>query len=304
MREFKLRENNIMVQEQLLAIINAYNSDSYYGYGNIPPKKLQAAVQHYPVDLDETPLALIDSTVFGSAKTGMVIGLKGIYWKNSWNVKTSRNFLSWDELANSNTKISRTTYDVQLFPGCEFGMSGSSMNKDLLVNLLNQIISLYKKIGHSAAENTHHEQSKSNSDSSRDIPLLISNSPNDSTDLYSELVPEIIALCMTADGEVEDSEVEIATAIIEHDEFIQDKQRALDSLLANIENMLSNKQKSNAIFKLKSTTIASKIYKISNDIQKERLNVILDGMRDSVSDSGASETTSMIEFVRGKLYYG
>jgi len=71
-----------MIQEQLLSIINTYNSDGYYAYGNIPSKKLQTAVQYYPVDPDDTSLALIDSTVFGLAKNGMVIGQKGRYWKN------------------------------------------------------------------------------------------------------------------------------------------------------------------------------------------------------------------------------
>ena len=289
-----------MIQDQLLAIINTYNSDDYYRHGQIPSKKLEAAVQHYPVDPDDTPLALIDSTVFGSAKTGMVIGLKGIYWKNSWNVKTARNFLSWDELANSSAKISQTTHDVQLIPGCEFGMSGSSMKKDLLVNLLDQIVALYKKIIHPVEQNIQSNQPNSNSN--QDVPLLITDSSHNSTDLYTELVPEIMALCMTADGEVEDSEVEIATAIIDHDEFIQDKQLALASLLSNIEKMLSDKQKSNAIFKLKSTTIISKISKINDDLQKERLDVILDGMRDSVSDEGISETSSIIESIKEKLH--
>ena len=289
-----------MIQNQLLAIINTYNSQGYYKYGNIPSKKLEAAVQHYPVDPDDTPLALIDSTVFGSAKTGMVIGLKGIYWKNDWTGKTDRNYLSWDELANSNAIISRTAHDIQLMPGCECGMSGSSMKKDLLVNLLNQIIALYKKRTQLGELHTQDNQTILNSN--REVPLLTSGSSHGSDELYAELVPEIMALCMAADGEVEDSEVEIATAIIEHDEFIRDKQSALESLLSNIDKMISDKQKSNAIFKLKSTTIISKISKIGDDLHKERLDIILDGMRDSVSDKGISETASVIESIRGKLH--
>lgn len=296
----KTRVKDTMIQDQLLAIINSYNSDDYYKYGRIPSKKLESAVQHYPVDPDDTPLALIDSTVFGSAKTGMVVGLKGIYWKNSWTVKTDRNFLSWEELAESNAEISQTAHDIQLIPGCAFGMSGSSMKKDLVVNLLNQIITLYQKIIQPGE--MYKKDGQAGNNSNQDIHLLSSSQSRSSADLYAELVPEIMALCMAADGEVEDSEVEIATAIIDHDEFIKDKPSALSSLLSNIENMISDKQKSNAIFKLKATTVISKISKITDDLQKERLDIILDGMRDSVGAKGVSETISMIDAIKGKLH--
>ena len=63
-----------MLQEHLLMLINNINSNDYYPYGNIPSNKLQTAMQTYPVDPLDTPLALIDTTVMGSAKCGMVIG--------------------------------------------------------------------------------------------------------------------------------------------------------------------------------------------------------------------------------------
>ena len=290
----------LVIQDQLLAIINSYNSRDYYKHGNIPSKKLETAVQYYPVDPEDTPLALIDSTVFGSAKTGMIIGLKGIYWKNDWTNKSDRNYLSWDELADSSAAISRTAYDIHLMPGCEFGMSGSSMKKDLLVNLLNQIVDLYKNITQSGKLRTQDNHTILNSD--KEVTLLTSGSSHGSYEIYAEIVPEIMALCMVADGKVEDSEVELATTIIENDELIQDKQSALESLLSNIDKMISDKQKSNAIFKLKSTTILSKIYKIEGDLAKERLDIILDGLRDSVSDEGISETTPVIQSIREKLH--
>ncbi len=134
-----------MIQQELLAILNTYSSKGYFTYGNIPGNKLQAAVQHYPVDLNDTPLALIDSTVFGSAKNGMVIGLKGLYWRNFiTNDNSGRNFVSWEELADPQAPMTRSTFSVQLAPGCEFDMSGSPMGKQLLINLLNQLVALYR----------------------------------------------------------------------------------------------------------------------------------------------------------------
>ncbi len=288
-----------MIQDELLIIINMYNSEGYYKYGNIPPNKLQNAAQNYPVDPSDTPLALIDSTVMGSAKNGMVIGLKGVYFKNDWTTKTEKNFISWNELSNSHAPIGNGAMNcVQLIPGCPINMSGSSMSKGLLINLLNQIISLYKEISNSKLHEPRQNEQKNNSQNTS----LIENQSNVvESDFYSEIVPQILALCMTADGNIEDSEVELATAIIENDELIQDKQTALESLSSNIDIFIANKNQSNAIYKLKATTIISKVSKITDENQKERLEVILEGMLESVGTDGASETKNIIDSIRKKL---
>jgi hypothetical protein len=134
------------VIDKMFDIVVSYKANGYYVHGNIPNKKLESAFQNYPdTDIDDVILALIDSTVFGSAKTGMLIGANGIYWNNDWAVKTNRNSLSWDELADSRWSISKSTFDIQLAPGCELGMSGCSMTKDNLINLLNRLIKCYKQ---------------------------------------------------------------------------------------------------------------------------------------------------------------
>jgi len=287
-----------MIEEQLIAIINTYNSDGYYKYQNIPSKKLQAAIQNYPVDPSDTPIALIDTTVFGSAKTGMVIGLKGVYFKNDWTTKTDKNFLTWEELSNSNSSISNGAMScIMLIPGCEINMSGSSMKKDLLINLLNQIISLYKNIA--VTNNSNTTPQKTTTDNN---VTLIENGKDDvSIKQYEKVLPELIALCITADGEIEDSEVELATAIIEDDDIIEDKQVALESLSLNIDKFLTAKSKSNAIFKLNSSTTIAKVAKITDALHKERLEIVLEGMLETVKDEGISDTQNIIEAIRKKL---
>ena len=288
------------IQNELLAVVNTYSSRDYYKYGSIPPEKIKTAIQYYPVDLDDTPLALIDSTVFGSAKCGLVIGLKGLYWRNDWTTKSDRSFLSWGELAEKSDDMYTTRHGVQLTSGCEFNLSGSSMNKNVLVNLLSNIIDLYKKIsqpGKQSLEKENTQDTQKSIDYDRS-PLRVS---SDNAAFYTELVPEIIAFCIAADGEIEDSEIELAAAIIEHDELIENKQAALESLSSNIENLISGKQRGQAIFKLKLTAIGSKITNINNDIQKEKLHVILEGMLDIVNDKGSSETASVINYIKNKI---
>jgi len=287
-----------MIEEQLIAIINTYNSDGYYKYQNIPSKKLQAAIQNYPVDPSDTPLALIDTTVFGSAKTGMVIGLKGVYFKNDWTTKTDKNFLTWEELSSSHSSISNGAMNcIMLIPGCEINMSGSSMKKDLLINLLNQIIGLYKNV--SVNNNSNVTASETTVDNN--LELIENQKGNISAKQYEDVLPELIALCITADGDIEDSEVELATAIIEDDDIIEDKQVALESLMLNIDKFLTAKSKSNAIFKLNSSTTIAKVTKITDTLQKERLEIVLEGMLETVKDEGVSETENIIEAIRKKL---
>ena len=230
-----------MIQKELLAVLNTYSSDGYFTYGNISGNKLQAAIQHYPVDLNDTALALIDATVFGSAKNGMVIGLKGLYWRNSRtaSANSARNFISWEELASNQVPVSRSTFSVQFAPGCEFDMSGSSMAKQLLVNLLNQLVVLYREYRHGA-----YDESKAHADlivaeaiEGPKVAQTRVREVGEAGRLYEELVPVLVAICMTADGEVEEKEVEIATALIENDELVVDKQRALESLLTNVEEL-------------------------------------------------------------------
>jgi hypothetical protein len=232
----------------------------------------------------------------------MVIGLKGVYFKNDWTTKTEKNFLSWNDLSDSNSTISNGALNcISIIPGCEINMSGSSMKKSLLINLLNQIIDLYKDVSSHKSQGTQVERNDNDSNISNDINLIENISGNASTELYSLIIPEIIALCIAADGEAEDSEVELATDIIDNDELIDDKQLALELLLLNVEKLISDKKKSNAIFKLKATTIISKISKITDTHQKERIRIILDGMFEAVGDQGASETKIIIDSIIKKL---
>lgn len=289
-----------MIQERLLGIVNTYNSDGYYKYGNIPPKKLQSAMQYYPVDPSDVPLALIDTTVLGSAKTGMVIGLKGVYLKNDWTTKTDRNFIPWDVLSSGHSNVGSGAMNcVLVYPGCELNMSGSSMKKDLLINLLNQLISLYKELANSHNVATEvRENVSANTSEITTVSLLPSVVDNNA---YQEIIPEIIALCMSADGSIEDSEVELATSLIENDEFIIDKHKALESMSTTMDKLVAEKLKSNAIFKLKATTIISKVSKLTDEDHKDRLVVILEGMLESVGSDGSSETRQIVEAISKKI---
>lgn len=119
--------------------------------------------------------------------------------------------------------------------------------------------------------------------------------------IYQVLLPELIALCIAADGQIEESEIEIATAMIENDDFIEDKEMALKSLSNNIENLIAKREKSNAIFKMKSATIISKIPRVEKPEEKERLNIVIEGMLSSVSEPGLAETKNITDSIKNKV---
>lgn len=271
-----------MTKKQIMEVVNKFTSDGFYKGENIPPKKLSNATQNFLPDATEDPLALVDCTLTGNAKNGLIIGLKGIYFKNDWTTKTEKNFISWNELSNSTVSIQKSFNDVILLPGCPLNMATSSMNKDQLINLLNQLIGLNKAL------NSHQDIETT------DLPKSDSSKSD-----YKDIIVKIIALCIAANGDVNDEEVELASVIIEDDENITDKESAINSLTENIETFIESKNKSSAMFKLKSGSIISSVSKIKNETQKEKIQIILDALLEASKNN--DETNKIISSIKEKL---
>jgi len=283
---------------RLLSIISSYNSEGYYKYGNIPGDKLASAAQHYPVDQQETPLALIDATPLGSAHYGMVIGLKGLYFRNDWKVGTERNFLSWEELSHSGYQVCASSIsEIQLLPGCAFGMSESRVKRELLINLLTQLISLYREL--SDAGQACGGFGLEDALPLRGVATASEPLDGDPGDGYAALVPELLALCIAADGVIEDIEVELAVALVDSDELLPDKPGAYESLYRNIEKLMSDKATSSALFKLKAATISARFDRIGDPLQRERLRAMVEGMLEVISDEGISEAETVLSQIIG-----
>jgi hypothetical protein len=143
------------MKEKMNDLIKQYSSSDFYKQGNIPQKKHEAAVQNYPVPKHETMIGLVDATVFGSAKVGMAIGLQGVYWRNDWATETTKNYLSWGEMAKSTQAISAKSSKLLLGNGCVFDMTGSSMKAAHLAELLNKLVSLYRHEPKELTQNTN-----------------------------------------------------------------------------------------------------------------------------------------------------
>jgi len=125
--------------EQILGELQKFRCSDFAVMANISPDKLHNAIKHYPVPADETVLALLDATVFGSAKNGMAFGHRGIYWKNDWTTETAKNFLTWDVVMQSADSMTVKGGSLFLMSDCVVNLSGSQVKPKDLMTLFSNI---------------------------------------------------------------------------------------------------------------------------------------------------------------------
>jgi len=125
--------------EQILGELKKFRSSDFFVTADIPPSKLRNATEHYPIPADETVMALVDATVFGSAKNGMAFGHRGIYWKNDWTTDTVKNFLTWDMVMQSADSMTVKGGCLFLSQGCVLNLSGSQVKPMNLMALFSNI---------------------------------------------------------------------------------------------------------------------------------------------------------------------
>ena len=265
----------------------------------MPKTKRDNAIAHFPIPLDLNVIALIDCTVMGSCKNGLAITDAGLIWKNSWTTPSPKSNLTWSEFFEVRNDLQVDGYDIVFGHYGRLSLAGSSMSSvdafKVFTNLSNFIVDVL-------ADNEDEDiidEDENQCEEIEQIPL-VQNNVSDSS-LYAEIIPELISICMTADGEIEEGEVELATAFIESDELISDKARALDSLSNNMENMLVDREKSKAIFKMKISPIVAKVSKITDQLQKDKINIILEGMLEAATEDDSTDTIDVINNIRSKV---
>ena len=114
--------------------------DGFYLKGSISQKKLKNALNKCDVPSDETILALIDLTVFGSAKNCLVFGEKGIYFHNDATGKTPGAF-SVDYLEFRDGSFDKGGFQ-ELYMGSDIylNISGAKHGiKNEILDILNEI---------------------------------------------------------------------------------------------------------------------------------------------------------------------
>lgn len=127
------------MESKISKILETFHADDLFIAPTIPTNKLANAYANYKIPNNKLIIALIDATVFGSAKNGMAITGDGLYWKNDWTTDSRKTFLTWDEISNNINDIQAKGSELLLGSGCSFGMAGAGMKPITLLKLLTEI---------------------------------------------------------------------------------------------------------------------------------------------------------------------
>jgi len=122
-----------------------------------------------------------------------------------------------------------------------------------------------------------------------------------STNLYSKILPELLALCIVADGIVEKSELQLATDIIMNDLILDDKEQALKDMEGHIGKLMVDKINNQSIYKLKSMNIYSLISKIEDEDEKNRIDIIARGMAEIANKEYISDNKKVTDSILNSL---
>lgn len=145
--------------------VKASKEDAFYIATTAPEKKMANARSAFPVPPDEYVLALTDTTLFGSGKTGLAITKWGIRWSNGKSVKTNVKALSWEEIANIPSAPICSDNKFTLAPGGVYDNRGSNVEEKSMKKVLRAIYDYCKSstflVSKSAEELAEEEKSLS-----------------------------------------------------------------------------------------------------------------------------------------------
>lgn len=170
------------------------NSDFFVD--DIPSKKLNNAINSYEIPEEENVIAIIDATVFGSAKNGLAITLNGLYWNNDWTTETKIRKISWRDFNSDEIKpIAKNK--LQICKGGILDLTGSNVNAAEAEGIILEAFSVVQKFGFKEEDSSVLVKE----------PEPIENTSNhaQSTDLIVEDTKEHEALSKEEDNDIDDS---------------------------------------------------------------------------------------------------
>lgn len=111
----------------------AMERDHFYVRDSIPHKKRKRAIKEMNIPDNEQIIALVDCTVFGSAKHGSVFTNKGIHVKNGWTSDVREAYLDWESVMNADLMYSNKFGQQEIWiNNLHVEMSGSSLLPEYL----------------------------------------------------------------------------------------------------------------------------------------------------------------------------
>lgn len=106
---------------------------------NIPENKLVNAKVAMSVPPGEVVFALMDTTFFGSAKTGAVLSNWGVRWMNDWSTESKLHALSWEEL-KACLQFSVDGFNLKLTTDAMINTAGGGMSATDLAKVVECVV--------------------------------------------------------------------------------------------------------------------------------------------------------------------
>ncbi|HIJ23625.1 MAG: hypothetical protein HON68_09530 [Gammaproteobacteria bacterium] len=112
--------------------------------------------------------------------------------------------------------------------------------------------------------------------------------------LYNEIMPEIMACCIMSDGEVEQSELDSAYALVYHDDFIINKKYAIDLLEEKIKELEKVKGDIGSIIDIRFVTLEQNLQEVQSSDQIKKIKIVLDALSSNVKSEGREATKKTV----------
>ena len=288
---------------KLLSLLEDHQTDGFFVGDNIPERKLENALAHFPVDPTMQVLALIDCTIMGSCKCGMAITERGLIWKNDWTTRSSETSLTWDDFLARKHEIKLEKHDILFGKGSRLNMAGASMKKmdafHLFIALIHLLEDLEDEIIYGSERSNTNESSDVNPASPKALlPISISSK---NQELFEESLITALALMTIADGNIDEEEIDIVIEFIKEEESILDKEKALSEFEAQVGKFSEASRNSKAIFKLQSAKAIQGICKLTDRDMIDRLEIMLEGMVDVAGGIENTQTVDMMKRIMGSF---
>jgi hypothetical protein len=261
-----------VIEKRILAILDEKKTDNLYVGNGIPEEKLKNAINSFPIRASSKVLGLIDTTIFGSCKTGMAITDQGLVWNNGLGASRKKTNMSWDELLGYRTQMVATEIGVTFEENVGLGIASGSMKPADALELFVALADEYR-----FAKN-HLEQKTSEKEGA----------------LYERSLIASFALMTAADGEAKSDEIEMVSAFFAEEEAIHDKQEAFSEFKKHIDKLTSSHAKSKALFNLQTEKFLAIVRKLEDKDLISRLEVMLEGMLSAAGGNANEDTVEMM----------
>ena len=122
----------------IAATVKAAEQEKFYLNEGIPPKRLANARAAFPIHAQETVIAFMDTTLFGSGKTGLAVTRWGLRWVNMAEKPPAKS-LSWEAFAKLPECPKRQKSKMVFSPDATYDNTNSGVDDEKVFGVIREL---------------------------------------------------------------------------------------------------------------------------------------------------------------------